>query len=81
LQQAGFYTLQGFNEEQKKRILNGYCANQLYQYTCVVVNNTITQGGFPPVFLAPMNFEALYDQQLKQAVKQTTPTATPAASH
>jgi preprotein translocase subunit SecB len=69
LQQAGFYILQGFNEEQLKQTLNGYCANQLYHYASVIVNNTVTQGGFAPVFLAPMNFDVLYQQQLKQNAK------------
>jgi preprotein translocase subunit SecB len=69
LQQAGFYTLQGFGDEEKKQAFNGYCANQLYQYACVIINNTITQGGFAAVFLAPINFDVLYQQQLKQEAK------------
>lgn len=69
LQQAGFYTLKGFNDEQKKQALNGFCANQLYTYACAIVNNTVTQGGFAPIFLAAMNFEVLYQQQLKQSEK------------
>jgi preprotein translocase subunit SecB len=74
LQQAGFYTLQGFSDEQKKQALNGYCANQLYHYACVIINNTITQGGFASVFLAPMNFDVLYQQQLKQETKPVAST-------
>jgi preprotein translocase subunit SecB len=66
LQQAGLYTLSGFEEEARNKILNGYCMNQLYPYAAANASTMAVQGGFPPVYLAPMNFEALYLKQKKQ---------------
>ncbi len=68
LQQAGLYSLLDFTEEQKQNILNGFCMNQLYPYACVVVNQMVVQGGFAPIYLSPMNFEQLYQQQKTKVV-------------
>lgn len=65
-QQAGLYTLTGFEEEGRKKILNGYCMNQLYPYAVAAISAMVVQGGFPAVYLAPMNFEALYLEQKKK---------------
>ncbi len=63
LQQAGLYNLLDFTEEKKQNVLNGFCMNQLYPYACAVVNHIVVQGGFAPIYLSPMNFEQLYQQQ------------------
>jgi len=62
LTQAGQYVIKGFDEEQLKQILNGVCINQLYPYACQHINNLLLNGGFPAITLAPVNFEALYQQ-------------------
>jgi preprotein translocase subunit SecB len=72
-QHAGLYTLTGFTEEAEKRILQGFCMNQLYPYVCAEVNRLVTQGGFLPVYLNPINFEA--EQQ--KAAFQSEPMKNP----
>ena len=67
LQQAGLYSLLDFTEEQKQNVLNGFCMNQLYPYASVAVNHIVVQGGFAPIYLSPMNFEQLYQQQKTKA--------------
>jgi len=67
LQQAGLYSVLDFTEEQKQNVLNGFCMNQLYPYASVAVNHIIVQGGFAPIYLSPMNFEQLYQQQKTKA--------------
>jgi preprotein translocase subunit SecB len=67
LQQAGLYSLLDFTEEQKQNVLNGFCMNQLYPYASVAVNHMVVQGGFAPIYLSPMNFEQLYQQQKTKA--------------
>jgi preprotein translocase subunit SecB len=62
-QHAGLYTLEGFTDEVQQKILNGFCMNQLYPYACAEANRLVTQGGFYPVYLNPVNFEQLYQQQ------------------
>lgn len=71
LQQAGLYKLEGFQEEGIKRVLNGYCMNQLYPYAAASISAMAVQGGFPPVYLAPMNFEALYLEKEKREQEGT----------
>jgi preprotein translocase subunit SecB len=60
IQQAGLYKLAGFTEEGRKRLLHGYCMDQLYPYAASSVSIMAMQGGFPGVYLSPINFEARY---------------------
>ncbi len=69
LQQAALYTLDDFTEGQKDPVLNGFCPNQLYPYACVEVGHIVTQGGFAPVYLSPMNFEQVYLEKQQAAKK------------
>lgn len=66
-QHAGLYTLEGFSEEAEKRVLQGFCMNQLYPYACAEVNRLVTQGGFLPVYLNPINFDAEQQKAAKQS--------------
>jgi len=71
-QQAGLYTLQGFNKEQQDRVLNGFCMNQIYPHACATLAQLVTQGGFTPIYLQPMDFEKLYqEQKLKESKTET----------
>jgi preprotein translocase subunit SecB len=71
LEQSGYYTLEGFSEEQQKDILNGFCLNQLYQYAGPIVNQMVTHAGFAPLYLQPMDFYQLYQQQKNAKVEGT----------
>jgi len=64
--QAGLFTLTGFAENKLSYMLNGVCPNILFPYVREVMSTLITRGGFAPLFLAPVNFEALYLQRLSQ---------------
>ncbi len=66
LETAGFYTLEGFGEEQEKNILNGFCMNQLYNHASVIVSQIVIQGGFLPIYLEPMDFNKLYQEAKEQ---------------
>ncbi len=70
LEETGFYTLEGFSEAQQQDILNGYCMNQLYSHAAVVVTQLVTQGGFSPIYLQPMDFNKLYQEQKKASVPE-----------
>ena len=69
LLQAGLYTIKDFSKEQCPTILNGYCMNQLYPYASSIVSAAAVQGGFPPVYLGPMNFELLYQERQQESKK------------
>ena len=63
VQQAGIFTLKGFPQDQLKGLLGIFCPQMLYPYVREVITNLTTKGGFPPLYLQPINFEALYMQQ------------------
>ena len=77
LTQAGLFIVKGFAEEEKKFILSGMCPNTLYAYARKALSDMTVSGGFPPLLLAPMNFEAVYLQEMqkqKNAVKEKSST-------
>lgn len=66
VQQAGIFTIKGFNEDQLKHTLASFCPNILYPYAREVVTDAAMRGGFPQLILAPINFDAIYAQHLKE---------------
>lgn len=63
VQQAGIFTIQNFPEDQLKRMLGSFCPNILYPYAREAVTGLVIKGGFPQLYLAPVNFDAIYMQQ------------------
>lgn len=66
LHQAGIFTLEGFDPEEKSGMLGSYCPNVLFPFAREAINDLIGKGGFPQLLLAPVNFDALYQQHLQQ---------------
>lgn len=64
VKQAGIFTMAGFDEEQRKHLVASFCPNILYPYAREVVTDLVVKAGFPQLYLAPVNFDALYEQQL-----------------
>ena len=67
LQQSGAFLIKNFKEQQVEHLLESYCLSVLLPYARQAVSAQITQGGFPPLFLPPVDFEAEYQQKIKQA--------------
>jgi preprotein translocase subunit SecB len=70
VQQAGVFGVRGLNEAQLRHLLSTFCPEALYPYAREVISGLITKGGFPPIYLAPVNFEALFRAQLAQQQQQ-----------
>ncbi len=64
--QAGIFSLRGIPKEQIEPLLGVTCPNILYPYAREAISDLVTRSGFPPVLLAPVNFEALYAQRAAQ---------------
>ena len=62
VQQAGIFLIKDFGEEQLKHALGAYCQNVLFPYARETVDNVVIKGSFPALMLAPINFDALYQQ-------------------
>lgn len=63
VQQAGIFTIKGFVEKQLDQVLRSFCPNILFPYARELVSETICRGSFPPLYLAPINFDTLYQEQ------------------
>lgn len=66
VQQAGIFFINGFEAEDLRRILGTTAPNILFPYARETIDSVCVRGGFPPVMLAPVNFDALYQQALAQ---------------
>ena len=64
--QAGIFSVRGVPQADIEPLLAVACPTILYPYARETVSDLITRGGFPPVLLAPVSFEALYAQRLQQ---------------
>ena len=67
VRQAGIFSIKNFPEEQLRPMLGSFCPNILYPYAREAVTDTVVKGGFPQLYLAPVNFDALYHQHEQQA--------------
>lgn len=65
--QAGIFTLRGIPATDLDPLLGIACPNVLYPYAREAISDLVTRGGFPPVLLAPVSFEALYAQRAQAA--------------
>ena len=64
--QAGLFQISGFEDEQKSYLLGSQCMNILFPYAREVISDMSVRGGFPSLVMAPVNFDALYQQHLQQ---------------
>ena len=70
VQQAGIFGLVGFDDRTLDMMLGTYCPNVLFPYVRQAVSDLILSGGFPPFFMQPINFEALYAEGLRRRAEQ-----------
>ena len=75
VQQAGVFGMSGFDMANRDAVLATYCPNVLFPYARQVVSDLIQNGGFPPFLLQPINFEALYAEQMRRRADGTQPNA------
>ena len=67
--QAGIFQLRGMPAEELGPLLGIACPTVVYPYLRETIQDMISRGGFPPVILAPLSFEALYLQQQQNAAQ------------
>jgi len=75
--QAGIFEVRNIPDEQMGPILGVACPQIVYPYLRGNVADVVQRGGFPPVHLAEINFQAMYEQQQAQnAAVQSADTTT-----
>jgi preprotein translocase subunit SecB len=65
--QAGIFQIRNLPVENIEPVLGVACPNIIFPYLRETVSDLVTRAGFPPVLLAPINFEALYQQRMQAA--------------
>ena len=71
--QAGVFQIRNVSESELAPVLGIVCPNVLFPYARETVSDLITRAGFPPVLLAPVNFEAVYQQRADASAKADGP--------
>ncbi len=66
VEQAGIFTLKGFEEEQLSHMRGAFCPNIIFPYAREIIDNLVRRAGFPPIILAPIDFNAIYAERLAQ---------------
>lgn len=64
--QAGIFAIRGVPDKELEPLLGIVCPTVVYPYVRETISDLVTRGGFPPVLLAPVSFEALYAQRAQQ---------------
>jgi preprotein translocase subunit SecB len=77
VKQAGIFTVAGFEPENTGGMIGAYCPEVLFPFAREAVSELVSKGGFSQLLLAPVNFNALYAQQIQQqqAAAQTEESA------
>jgi preprotein translocase subunit SecB len=68
--QAGIFEIRNIPADQMQAVMGIACPQIIYPYLRGNVADVITRAGFPPVHLAEINFQAMYEQQQAQQAGQ-----------
>jgi len=72
--QAGIFEIRNLPDDQMGAIMGIACPQIVYPYLRGNVADVVTRAGFPPVHLAEINFQAMYEQQQAQQAEQAADT-------
>jgi preprotein translocase subunit SecB len=68
--QAGLFQIRNVPPQDMGPLLGIACPNTLFPYVRETISMATSRAGFPPVVLAPMTFDAIYQQQVAQQQAQ-----------
>ena len=71
--QAGIFEIRNMEADQLGSILGIACPQIVYPYLRSNVADVIQRAGFPPVHMAEINFQAMYEQQQQQQLAEAAP--------
>ena len=73
VKQAGIFEIRNIPADQMQAVMGIACPQIVYPYLRGNVADIVTRADFPPVHLAEINFQAMYEQQQAQ-VQQGQPS-------
>jgi preprotein translocase subunit SecB len=71
--EAGIFQLRNIPASDLDSVLGIACPNIIFPYAREVISDVLARAGFPPMLLAPVNFEALFQQQKQAAAQAAQP--------
>lgn len=71
VEQSGAFQITGIEGDNLEHALGAFSPNILFPYAREAIDNLVVKGGFPPLMIAPVNFEAIFAER-KQREAQTT---------
>jgi preprotein translocase subunit SecB len=71
--QAGIFQMRNVPQADLDPLLGIACPTILFPYLREAISDLAIRGGFPPVLLAPVSFEALFLQRQQQQQQQQQP--------
>jgi len=74
IKQAGIFQVRNVPAGELEPIMAVTCPNILFPYLRETVSDVAVRGGFSPVLLNPISFEALYQQQKQQQAQAASST-------
>jgi preprotein translocase subunit SecB len=75
--QAGIFEIRNVPDDQLQPIIGIACPQIIYPYLRAIVSDVCTRAGFPPVVLAEVNFQAMFEAQQQQ--QAAAPNGAPAS--
>ncbi len=70
VQQAGIFTLKGFEQEQQAYVIGAMIPNILFPYARETISTLSQKAGFPAMLLNPIDFNGLFQQHLQSQAQQ-----------
>jgi preprotein translocase subunit SecB len=64
--QSGIFLIQGYTPDEQSIIVGSFCPNTLYPFAREAIADLVSRGGFPPLLLQPLNFDAIYAQAVQE---------------
>ncbi|ABR73764.1 protein-export protein SecB [Actinobacillus succinogenes] len=77
VKQAGVFTIGGLTDIQLTHALTSQCPNMLFPYARELVASLVNRGTFPPLNLAPVNFDALFLEHMRRVEEESAPEEQP----
>lgn len=70
VQQGGLFGISGLEQGQMQHTLGAFCPTILFPYAREAIDSLANKGSFPSLMLSPVNFDALFAEQMqKQAAE------------
>lgn len=73
--QAGLFLVSGLDGAQLQHTLSSACPTILFPYAREAIDNMALRGGFPPLALPPINFDAVYAKAMNEVQAQQAAAA------